>query len=194
MHMYSLEALCPLSVPLTLPVVLSLWWLCVLSCSGPVERAGLVGGGAGGKEGPHPWKLCGDAVALDGNIYGQVITFPGRVCGNACSSTLKFTVETCLSKTPEFTQASDCTVCYYCGLFSIHTCHAVPILTGKWSLWCMCKHDSVFEFILVKYSRAFQRFKSGFAFTTFCCKHPGYFVAAPENERLSVEGLTLPSA
>lgn len=84
---------------------------CVLSYSDPVERAGLAGGGAGGKEGPHPRKLCGDAVALDGNIYGQVITFPGRVCGNACSSTLKFTAEPCLSKTPESTRAGDSTVC-----------------------------------------------------------------------------------
>jgi len=65
MHLYSLEALCPLFVPHPSPpcgVVPPPRRRCVLPCSDPVERAGLAGGGAGGKEGPHPWKLCGDAV------------------------------------------------------------------------------------------------------------------------------------
>lgn len=50
-------------------------WLClksiVLFCSDAVKRARLAGGGAGRKEGPHPWKLRGDAVKPNRNINGH---------------------------------------------------------------------------------------------------------------------------
>lgn len=98
---WKLCVLC-LSPTLTLPIVLSLHWCCVLSCSDPVERAGLAGGWAGGKEGPHPWKLCGDAVASNGSIYWQVENLQRcmRLNSDVHSRALFLQI-------PEFSSASD---------------------------------------------------------------------------------------
>lgn len=98
---WQLCVLC-LSPALTLPIVLSLHRCYVLSCSDPVERAGLAGGWAGGKEGPHPWKLRGDAVASNGSIYWQVENLQRcmRLNSDVHSRALFLQI-------PEFSSASD---------------------------------------------------------------------------------------
>lgn len=107
---YSLEALRPLSVPHLHPPcgAVPLHWRCVLSRSDPVERAGLAGGRAGGKEGPHPWKLRGDAVAPKWKyLWTSYQLQPGEIFRDACASTLTITAKPCLSKSLNSPQASD---------------------------------------------------------------------------------------
>lgn len=138
-HMHILT----LSPTLTLAVLLSPpHWRRVLSCSDPVQRAGLAGGGAGGKEGPHPWKLCGDAVAPDGNIYGQVVTSTRSDLQRCMCLNSDFTA--LFIQIPEFSQASD----------------NVVLLVDCFFFWLVGLCDAcagVFELTLVESPPEFQR-------------------------------------
>lgn len=105
---HPVQALCPLSVPHPHPpVALSPWWRCVLSCSDPLERAGLARGRAGGKKGPHPWKLRGDAVAPNGNIYGQVNNSTRKNMRRCMCLNSDIHSRALFIQIPEFSQASD---------------------------------------------------------------------------------------
>lgn len=102
----------------------------VFSFSDPVTRAGLVGRGAGRKEGPHSWKLCGDAVKPDRNIYGHFYCVHQEFIVGLLSKWqyLIFTGKVWL--THKFT--------HFCA--------------DWWTSCCMCEQVALFRFVMPKFS------------------------------------------
>lgn len=192
MHTYSLEALCPLSVPhpspLTLPVVLSPRWRCVLFLQwpSPESRAGWRGSWreSGASSLKTMWRCCSPQMEIFMDILSPP---PGKVSRNA----REIHSRASFIQTPQFCQAGDCVLTG--RLFLIHKCthfgHKVDLVMHVqaccfvrfYLLWCSIHMNSSSY-----YKMGLHLQRSAVYEDAVTSKHPGNFVAAAESVRVFV--------